>query len=1002
MKLTLEHFSDFYEALHGYGPFPWQNRLVQELATVRNGCWPGLDLPTSSGKTSVLDIAVFLLALESGKPLNERQAALRTFFVVDRRIVVDEAAEHADKIAKKLNETGSHVPGILRIVGDKLRLFGGEKALHVSAMRGGMYRDGSWAEAPNQPTICLSTVDQVGSRLLFRGYGVSPYQRALHAALVGNDSLIILDEAHLSQPFRQTLQAVNRYRGKNWAERPLNTPFQVVFMSATIRHEEKQQEAFRLDAADHADEILSPRLNANKPARLEEVKEGEDEEGIRKAFVKRAADCALELAGLKTVQGLKKGKQPAKKDTPAQPVHVIGIVVNRVETARLIFQKLREEQDKENGAYDVILLTGRIRPYDRDCLLGQWMKFMAAKKEREMPLKGKLLVVATQTIEVGANLDFDVLVTEAAPLDALRQRFGRLNRLGRPILAQAVILAAKKSKDWKDDPVYGTAMKDAWEWLNENATGTRKERLFDFGINHAKFPTDDEHQAKCNAQAADAPVMLPAHVDSWVQTSLTPTPDPDIALFLHGPSSGPADVQVVWRADLTEELLRHHSTTTAQVVNLVPPTSMEALPVPIWAAKAWLRQATAREVVDIEGINMDDEESARRAMRGLAKHFLLWQGPEDSKVSRRVDDIKPGDTIVVPAAYGGADEYGWIPTSELAVQDVADECIERSRGQPVLRIDPQLIVARTRFPDSIFLQELEAIINTPDSAEPDWQHLKTITAIPAPLLWLKEKGVRFVPYPDQAGPGIVVVGNQRKDKDYESEAPPSDDTASLTESGVTLSAHCRGVRDQAKQFVERLGLPQSLQEIIQRAALLHDAGKADPRFQLWLHGADEAKWADAPEALAKSSRNSGSRAAVLWSRRRSGWPRGARHEALSVLFARDTPTAQEGIADRDLLLYLIGTHHGRGRPFWPVVDEDDRGNRAATGDLLQQLVCKLDTFTLQTSSQIRPEQAFFDLSCGWIELFWRHVRAYGPWGLAYLETLLVLADHQRSSMEKPA
>src|ERR1041385_5465121 len=93
----LPTFEEFFHALWDYSPFPWQNILAEQVAT---GIWPkALDLPTAAGKTACIEIALYALAAQANRPTAERSAPRRIWFVVDRRIVVDEAFARAEKIA---------------------------------------------------------------------------------------------------------------------------------------------------------------------------------------------------------------------------------------------------------------------------------------------------------------------------------------------------------------------------------------------------------------------------------------------------------------------------------------------------------------------------------------------------------------------------------------------------------------------------------------------------------------------------------------------------------------------------------------------------------------------------------------------------------------------------------------------------------------------------------------------------------------------------------------
>src|SRR5690606_1533786 len=138
--------------------------------------------------------AVFALAMQAALPAHERTAGRRVFFIVNRRVIVDEAYERAGKLCQKLAdaETGSATG---KVAAALRSLHGDADAppLSRTQLRGGIYRDRSWAGSLLQPMIICSTVDQAGSRLLFRGYGVSEQARPIHAALVAQDSVLIVD-----------------------------------------------------------------------------------------------------------------------------------------------------------------------------------------------------------------------------------------------------------------------------------------------------------------------------------------------------------------------------------------------------------------------------------------------------------------------------------------------------------------------------------------------------------------------------------------------------------------------------------------------------------------------------------------------------------------------------------------------------------------------------------------------------------------------------------------
>ena len=921
-------FTAFFRDVHGCEPFPWQQRLTTQVLDRR--AWPKvIDLPTGTGKTAVLDTAVFAMAMQP------ETTPRRVVFVIDRRIVVDQVCERAWRIRERIKAADTPV---LKWIRDRLRTLSDGEPLGVAALRGGIPIDGDWTHRPDQPWVLVSTVDQFGSRLLFRGYGVSPGMRPIHAGLAGNDCLVILDEVHLSAPFAQTLARISALRSGTLPRR-----FAVVEMSATPS--DGTAERFTLDSGTDLDGCaeLRRRVAARKRAELVAVRNRD----------------AIPAAVLKIVKSIANSVRKNKSH-----VRSVGVVVNQVRTARETLGALKSADCPTH------LITGRMRPLDRvDVLdrIGPAVDPDGGQREDQL-----IVVVATQAIEVGADFSFDALVTECAAVDSLRQRFGRLDRRGihserTGCPAQAWIIGPRSvvgSK--KPDPIYGESVRATWEELERRS---EDDGLMDIGPTALRdFPDN------AMAPRTSAPLLLRTHLDAWVQTRPEPIVQPSVDWFLHGiDRNRPADVSVLWRSDRSSEALR-----------LVPPRQAEFIQVPIGAVKSWLAGDPEVDIADVGQVH--ESEDSHATAKPHTRNWVRWAGfGEGAQDNVQIGDIRPGNVLIVDPERGGLTAGTWDPSSEEPVADLGDAAQIESGRRATLRLDPNLPHVGSP-PTPAGEAEADA---SPFIRAAEW--LESRSSDPNELPHWMRKAVENLG--SDFDVNAVGVGNDNPGRNYyilisrdpKTKKPvvdagtldDSDEAGSFTATGVSLSRHLEGVGERAGHIAERLGLPREIVKDLRLAGQLHDLGKVDSRFQSQLVGGDPVELEmRRGEPLAKS---------LPGARRIPGYPMGMRHEIASVAMIASNADVLGLAHDEDLVLHLVGTHHGWGRPLPPIIEDPNP----------QALSYAWEGHLLTASSDLVEGSLALDMA----DRFWRLVERHGYHGLAWLEAVLRLADHRQSAEE---
>jgi CRISPR-associated endonuclease/helicase Cas3 len=476
---------------------------------------------------------------------------------------------------------------------------------------------------------------------------------------------------------------------------------------------------------------------------------------------------------------------------------------------------------------------------------------------------------------------------------------------------------------------------------------------------------------------------------------------------LHGPNSGPPDVNLLWRADLSRELLEQHPDIAIARVDAAPPGTTETISLPLYVVAQWLRAGQAVDIADVDGVDFGGEDADAE---GGCAPALAWRARHSAVVSN-IEEIRAGDTIIVPCAYGGLeggtfspadgplDRLDEAPGVRLPI-DWADRVQLVQRGRPTLRLSPETLLSLV--PDVAWPKTPSAYNDeTTDPEESDEELVRAwfeqVESIHAELpSWLRETleklsargNLRLLrTAAPGAGERFVARARHRVRWNQTSEVSTEDDRASFTGVSVSLGDHLDGVAEFAKRYVEALELPRSLAEAIVVAARFHDVGKADLRFQALLRGGDRLGAEGDQDLLAKSDQSRppspSERAAI---RRRSELPDGWRHELLSVAMLQEHDLLRELAEHADLVLHLVGSHHGWCRPLAPVVDDPESGD--------VKVVHAGHTLVGAT------DHGLARLDSGISRRFWKLNARYGWHGLAWLEAILRLADHRRSEAEQ--